>query len=241
MDLKEEDILKDNIYFHWYYVAKGLALLDFIKNIKVDSILDIGAGSGIFSKKLLQYTEAKDATCLDSGYVSEKEEVFLNKKINYIKSISHSNADLVLLMDVLEHVEDDALFVRKHLNNVKQGAYVVITVPAFQFLFSEHDIFLNHYRRYTISSLESCLTSSGLTVLKSRYYFFLLFPLMTMVRIFTKIKTRYFLRDITPKSDLKLYGNLVNKLLILINKAELLFFPFNKVAGLTVFCLAVKK
>ena len=41
MDLKEEEILKKNVYSHWYYVSKGLAILDFVKNLKVNIILDI--------------------------------------------------------------------------------------------------------------------------------------------------------------------------------------------------------
>ena len=77
MDIKEKEILGDYVYSHWYYVSKGLALSKFIDNIKFEKILDVGAGSGIFSKQLLQNTTAKEAICLDVAYSTEKEVDFL--------------------------------------------------------------------------------------------------------------------------------------------------------------------
>ena len=241
MDLKEEEILKNNVYSHWYYVSKGLALLDFIKNLEVNIILDIGAGSGVFSKTILQNTGAREATCLDTGYVAEKEERWHGKKLKYVKTLSKSNADLVLLVDVLEHVKDDISFVKKYVDKLDKGTNLFVSVPAFEFLFSGHDIFLEHYRRYTISSLEACLKACGLTIVKSRYYFFTLFPFIVILRVLTKAQMKFFPKTFVPKSSLKLHGKLINKVLIIIHKLELLSLSNNKLAGLTVFCLATKK
>ncbi|MCP4989958.1 MAG: class I SAM-dependent methyltransferase [Colwellia sp.] len=241
MDLKEEEILKENVYTHWYYVSKGFAILDFIKSLKVDFILDVGAGSGVFSKTILQKTEAKEAICLDTGYTAEKEEKWFGKKLSYKKTLSKSNADLVLLVDVLEHVKDDISFVKGYVDKLDKGTNLFVSVPAFEFLFSGHDIFLGHYRRYTISSLEACLKSCGLTIVNTRYYFFMLFPLISTLRVLTKIRMKLLPKTFTPKSSLELHGKLVNNILIMIHKLELLFLPYNKFAGLTVFCLAVKK
>ncbi|MDH4128746.1 MAG: class I SAM-dependent methyltransferase [Spirochaetota bacterium] len=241
MDLKEEEILKDKVHSHWYYVSKGLALLKIIKKTKINSILDIGAGSGVFSKIILKNTNAREAICFDKGYSKDKEENFFGKKLYYTNKISSFNADLVLFMDVIEHIKDDISFVKTYINKVKPGTYVLFTVPAFQFLFSGHDLFLEHYRRYTLLSLKTCLNSAGLTVLKTRYYFLLLFPFMAIIRIFAKVKMKYFSKNYIAKSDLKIYGKFINKLFILIHRIELLFFPLNKIAGLTAFCLAIKK
>lgn len=241
MDLKEAEILKEKVYSHWYYISKGSAILDFIKNLKVNFVLDIGAGSGVFSKIILQNTEAKEAICLDTGYVAEKEEKWFGKKLKCIKTISKSNADLVLLVDVLEHVKDDISFVKEYVEKLDKGTNLFVSVPAFEFLFSGHDIFLEHYRRYTISSLEVCLKACGLTIVKTRYYFLLFFPLMVTLRVLTIIKMTLFPKRYTPKSSLKLRGKLINNILIMIHKVELLLLPNNKFAGLTVFCLAVKK
>ena len=59
MDLKEEDILGDSVEKHWYYRSKSAALYRLVKSLKMRCIMDIGAGSGFFSKELLSRTDAK--------------------------------------------------------------------------------------------------------------------------------------------------------------------------------------
>ena len=240
MDLKEVKILKDDLCNHWYYVSKGFALINLLKEIKISTILDIGAGAGIFSKNLLRVTAAKEAICLDTGYDAEREELYLGKKIYYVRNITRSYADLVLFLDVMEHVEDDVSFLREYLEKVNRKTHFVISVPAFQCLFSTHDIFLKHYRRYTISSIESCLSGAGLRILKSRYYFLFLFPFMSATRFITKIRNNFRPKEITH-SDLKVHGKLTNQFLIRIHQLESFFLPFNRFAGMTILCLAVKE
>jgi trans-aconitate methyltransferase len=241
MDLKEEAILGDAAASHWYYISKGAALLRFIKGIKAVEVLDIGAGSGIFAKLLLRRTGVSRVVCCDTGYSRERVEHCAEKPLYFKKEIEHSEAGLALFLDVLEHVEDDVLFVQEYAKKLKSGTYVAVTVPAFQFLFSGHDLFLDHYRRYTIASLEKCLSAAGLKVLKSRYYFFFLFPAIALVRLISKIRLMLFHAGSVPQSDLRPYGKAINALLVLINRAELAVFPFNRIAGITIFSLAVKQ
>jgi SAM-dependent methyltransferase len=241
VDLREEDILGDKVDSHWYYRSKSLALLKFLRSIKsINKVLDVGAGSGIFSKQLLQSTDAEESVCVDTGYPEEKRETINGKTIEFKKGFAGSDADIVLLMDVIEHIEDDVFFVKDIADKVKPGTSFLITVPAFQFLFSGHDSFLKHCRRYNISQLESCLEKAGLKVLKSRYYFGSLFPLIALLRIIKKIKMRLKSEKFVPESDLKVHSAFTNQILFLIHKFELLVFPYNKFFGLTVFSLAVK-
>lgn len=241
MDLKEESLLGDGADSHWYYISKGAALLRFIKDIKAAEVLDIGAGSGIFAKLLLNRTNARKVVCCDTGYSRERVEHCAEKALYFKKEIDQSEAGLALFIDVLEHVEDDVRFVKEYAKKLKSGTYIAVTVPAFPFLFSRHDLFLDHYRRYTIASLEKCLSAAGLKVLKSRYYFFFLFPAIALARILSRMRLMLFHTESVPQSDLRPYGKTVNALLILINKAELAVFPFNRIAGITIFSLAVKK
>ena len=241
MDIKEKSILGENAYSHWYYVSKGLALRRFINNIRFKNILDVGAGSGIFSKQLLKNTMAMEATCLDIGYEGKSEEEYCNKKINFTRNISQSDADIVLFMDVLDHVEDDVLFVKGYVDKVRKGTYFIITVPAFQFLFSEHDRFLGHFRRYNIKTVEACLSKVGLTVLKSNYFFFFVLLCAIPVRMIKKVGDRLFPNSVYTASDLQKRGRFVNSFLTMINRLELLFFSKNRIAGLSIFSLAVKK
>jgi trans-aconitate methyltransferase len=240
MDLKEEAILGDAAASHWYYVSKGAALLRFIRDIKAAEVLDIGAGSGIFAKLLLKSTGVSMVVCCDTGYSSERVERCADKPLYFKKGVDTSEAELALFLDVLEHVEDDVGFVADYAKKLKSGTHVAVTVPAFQFLFSGHDLFLDHYRRYTIASLEKCLSAAGLTVLKSRYYFLFLFPAIAMVRLLSKIRLMLAPADAVPQSNLRPCGKALNALLVLINRAELAVFPLNRIAGVTIFSLAVK-
>src|SRR3546814_13128694 len=80
-------------------------------------------------------------------------------------------------MDVLEHVEDDAGLLRTYLDKAPPQAQAVITVPAFQFLWSHHDVFLEHHRRYTLKTLSRVVERAGAVPLRMHYYYGTIFPL----------------------------------------------------------------
>jgi hypothetical protein len=108
---------------------------------------------------------------------------------------------LVLLMDVIEHIEDDTGF----LTGLRARPYLdretrlLITVPAFQSLFSSHDTFLGHYRRYSTASLRRLIERSGFKVLDIVYFFGSLLP----VRVLQVVKERVFkLKPEQPTSGL---------------------------------------
>lgn len=109
-------------------------------------------------------------------------------------------ASLVLLMDVIEHVEDDGAFLEDLLARkiVDRGTWVLVTVPAYQWLFSAHDVFLRHYRRYSNRTLRRRLEGAGLQVVESSYFFLSLVPL----RLLQVIKERIFGRPETSATDL---------------------------------------
>jgi hypothetical protein len=69
----------------------------------------------------------------------------IGKPLLFRRSVDQSDADLVLLMDVIEHVEDDVGLVREYANKVAPGTRFITTVPAFMWLWSGHDVFLEHF------------------------------------------------------------------------------------------------
>lgn len=109
-------------------------------------------------------------------------------------------AMLVLLMDVIEHVEDDGAFLSDLLARdlVDRRTRVLVTVPAYQWLFSAHDVFLRHYRRYSNRTLRDRLERAGLQVMESSYLFLSLVPL----RFLQVVKEHLFGRPETPASNL---------------------------------------
>jgi SAM-dependent methyltransferase len=233
MDLKEEDILGADIGRHWYYRAKAAALRRAVGDLAPRRILDVGAGSGFFSRHLLAETAARSALCVDIGYPSERDDSVAGKPVLYRRDTGPTDCDLVLMMDVLEHVDDDCGLLRHYAAKVPSGAHFLVTVPAFGFLWSGHDVFLEHKRRYRLVEIETAMRDAGLSVVRGAYYFGLVFPLAAAVRLASRHTTE-------PKSSLKQHGAITNGLLSAICAAELPLFPLNRLAGLSAFALAKK-
>jgi len=199
--------------------------------------LDIGAGSGFFSKKLMSSTTAKEAWCVDISYENDSDATESGKPVYFRRSVDKVNADLVLLMDVLEHVDDDVGILKGYVNKVPRGAKFLISVPAFQFLWSGHDVFLEHKRRYQLNQMEDVVRQAGLTVKHGAYYFGAVFPIAVAIRMASNLLQPG--RDKT-QSQLSQHHPLVNGVLAAMSSAEMPVFLRNRVAGLTVFVLAEK-
>jgi 2-polyprenyl-3-methyl-5-hydroxy-6-metoxy-1,4-benzoquinol methylase len=232
MDLKEEDILGDDIGRHWYYQSKAAALRRMVEGLDPQRLLDVGAGSGFFSRQLLA-NGAQSALCVDVGYPAGRDETVGGKPVLYRRECGGTDCDLVLMMDVLEHVDDDVGLVRHYTTKVPSGAHFLVTVPAFRFLWSGHDVFLEHKRRYTLAEIERTLRDAGLAVVRGAYYFGAIFPLAAAVRLATR-------NDPTPRSSLRKHGALGNGLLAAACAIELPLFRLNRLAGLSAFVLARK-
>ncbi len=237
MDLKEEHLLGSQVDSHWYYQAKLDALTALVKGVPVTEVLDIGAGSGFFSKALLARTGARRATCVDLGYPADRDSHVAGKPIGFRTSLAHSNADLVLMMDVIEHVEDDVGLVADYVGKVPSGARFVVTVPAFQWLWSGHDVFLEHYRRYTLAGIEAVLVRAGLTIEKGVYFYGAVLPLVAGVR-FAKTLTQ---PRAEPESDMRRYSPLVNSILYNLCRAEVAVMGINRLGGTSALVRAVKR
>ena len=237
MDVKEESILGSGLAEHWYYVSKGRALRSMLGDTQHKAILDVGAGSGIFSRQLLDAGIGNTATCVDPAYSREHEELHNGHQISFVRSTGEATQDLVLLMDVLEHVEDDVELLRHYTESMPRDGLVAITVPAFQFLWSGHDVFLEHYRRYTKSMLKQVVADAGLEVVRSRYFFGMLFPAVAAARLANAWRLRH--QAVQPKSSLRRHSNFTNSVLTRIHDIErVLLFPINGLAGLSLFCIA---
>ena len=235
MDLKEQAILGDAIGAHWYYRAKTAAVAGMLHGLQPTELLDVGAGSGFFARSLLQASPIAAATCVDPGYDDEHEELVSGKPLRFRRDVARSAADLVLMMDVIEHVDDDVDLVRTYVEKVPRGARFLVTVPAFQALWSAHDVFLEHRRRYTLRGVEAVLRTAGLSVERGCYFYGALLPLAAVTRLLGRLR-----RDAEPRSQMQPMGRIANAALWWACRAELPLFRANRAAGLTAMVLAAK-
>lgn len=238
MDLKEEDILGDGVHDHWYYRSKAKAISRLLDHANPSKILDIGSGSGFFTKYLLANTTATEAWCVDISYEGDYDEMQAGGIIHFRRSVDSVNADLVLLMDVLEHVDDDVGLLTEYIRKVPYGAYFLISVPAFDFLWSKHDVFLEHKRRYYLDQIENLAKSAGLNIKYGSYYFGAVFPIAAIIRLKERLVRTGMDK---PHSQLKRHHKIINETLAYISQIELPLMPHNRFFGLTAFCLGQKQ
>lgn len=135
------------------------------------AVLDGGAGDAWFSSQLLQRL-AGDAQihCWDSEYTPEimaDLQAMLPERLHLSPQRPAGQFDLLTLLDVLEHVPDDRAFLGDLVSqSLAPGGYALISVPAWQPLFTQHDRFLHHCRRYSPEQGLAVLQGAGLEVLE---------------------------------------------------------------------------
>ena len=117
--------------------------------------------------------------------------------------------DVLIAMDVLEHIEDDLDALTKWIDLLRPGGHVFLTVPALPSLWSYHDELLGHKRRYTLPSLAELAAAAGLERLKANYAFAHVVPAAYLVRKLGSRKRDHAATDLAPTPRLVnavLYG-----------------------------------
>jgi SAM-dependent methyltransferase len=130
-------------------------------------VLDAGAGDGYLASELAHSLPGGSTViCLDPHYSDAQLTAFAARAsggLRFTRALAEERFDLLLVLDVIEHVADDLQFL-SHLvaNHLEPGGRVLVSVPAWQGLFTRHDVVLGHYRRYRPRELDRVLTGTGL-------------------------------------------------------------------------------
>lgn len=133
--------------------------------------LDVGAGDGWLTGELAQSGDfGSSYTCWDINYSEEDlgdRSARGDPRISFDSSQPDRVFDVLLLLDVIEHVDDDRSFLSALASDrLSPGGTALISVPAWQSLFSRHDVALKHHRRYSPSQARNVIRSAGLTVVE---------------------------------------------------------------------------
>lgn len=178
---------------HWWFQGRRAVVLDLLaRYVPKGRLLDIGLGTG-FNAKLF-----KDRGYDVEGVEPAPEGVAFAKTIvpnlqviqaSFPSSLIPSDTyDVVALLDVVEHLEDDAAALKDVSRILTRGGVAIITVPAFRFLWTTHDERAHHFRRYRKSQLNAILKGADLEPVVLSYYNFLLFPLIMFARLLGKLR-----------------------------------------------------
>ena len=179
----------------WYFFRKKIVFSLVKKNFKKKEIVDIGSGSGInalyFNKKGYKTLSIEPTYNLALNQIKNKiENVYCFDIQEEIPKETSNIFPNIALLDVLEHIEKDEAFLKKLFVLLERNGYLLITVPAFSFLWSSEDKIAGHYRRYTIPKIKELLNKNGFKVIYSSYFFsFLVLPIL-LFRKTTKTKDR---------------------------------------------------
>jgi SAM-dependent methyltransferase len=155
------------------------------------SFLDVGAGDAFFARELSEATHpGSHIVCWDNAYTETNHPPLANGEVgrlSYCTTQPKEQFDMILLLDVLEHIADDEPFLRDVVvANLKLGGHVLISVPAWMFLFGRHDRNLRHYRRYAPHNVRSIIARTGLQLVRGGG----LFHSLLILRLIQRAKER---------------------------------------------------
>ena len=211
---------------HWYYQEKFKHIFKSLTTYapKFSTLCDVGAGTAPFSRQLAAIYPNKNFIAVDKYYTDE----IIGKDIEGIKHQRFiTPAEVYLLTDVLEHLENPKQILEEIGGQSHKGGLLIISVPAHMILWSGHDVFLKHYRRYTRNNLLMELSCLDYELIELKYIFNILFLPVLIFRSITRNRIT---------SNMKQHKFLLQLFFRIILKFDALFqnrFPF----GLSVYCV----
>jgi len=197
MQLSEYELVRQVQGRHWWWLGREKIIMRLVDryidtSVRLE-IADVGCGFGANIPMLRQFG---DVTGLELN--AEAIEIVNSRWGKSVRTVKWKSPDslnlrfnLMLLGDVLEHIPDDEGAIDWINEHLSVGGYALITVPAHQFLWTQMDDVLNHYRRYTKETLLA-LFDDRFEIVYCSYYNMFLFPVKVCFVLFDRLKQLLF-------------------------------------------------
>jgi len=244
MEEREYEILYQAEQRHFWYQALHKNVIDtlnelFSKQSEI-KILDAGCGTGLLLQKLQQigFAFGFDISTHALEFCSQRKLKNISRATVQQLPFDAGTFDAVISADVLYHrnVPEERKALLEFYRVLKPGGFLILNLPAFEFLRSAHDIAIHTERRYKKKHLEILLRSCGFKMNRCYYRNCLLFPFMALLRLLRRGSAKT-----NPESDVTVPPAFINNSLTKIMFADdwlakHVHFP----AGLSVFCVGTK-
>lgn len=194
---------------HWWFGVRAAIIRErILRSVTLSEnmqILNVGAATGgssewlqSFGKTISQESDPTTAAFLRDRFNGDVVEGDFGSL-----PVLDNSFELLCALDVLEHTDDDELCIHEAWRVLKEGGDFVLTVPAYKFLWSQHDLVNHHKRRYTLNNLEEKLRRNNFDIQYSSYFNTLLFLPILLFRLASGI----FNRKASGRSDFELAGS----------------------------------
>jgi 2-polyprenyl-3-methyl-5-hydroxy-6-metoxy-1,4-benzoquinol methylase len=217
---------------HPWYRARLLFVESVLQSFEAKDIkiLDFGCGSGAALEvcKNLGFVETLGLDVSDYCVESARNRGIRAEKIGLEFPEIKDTFDLIICLDVLEHLQEDVDYLSKLRSLLKKDGRILVSVPAHQFLWSSHDDLNHHFRRYSKKSFNRLVTDSQLRTIEIRYWNSLLFPLFVLSRTISRF------RKGSVVSEFNVPPKFLSEVLFFILRLEVVNKLFGKLVGLSI-------
>jgi SAM-dependent methyltransferase len=189
---------------HWWYRGRRIVIERVLDRLGLPDparILDAGCGSG---RNMVELVRRGSVTGIELSPPSV--EIARERGCGEVVEgsvlempFADDSFDLAVSLDVIEHLQDDVAALRELRRTVAPGGALLVTVPAYQWLWSGHDVVNHHHRRYTRGSLQRVAEEAGWKQARTTYFNSLLLPLAIVLRVLDRFNTK------TTESSLDLW------------------------------------